>query len=384
MGMEESSTTAIGPAFFAKTSSGDDPAMCRFEAAIHTLTNKRTPSKNTPTRTPLGYHRRHHHQQQKAEPDNYKESLAFFCIDDRVYQVNLGKIESVEIKLPNTNEEHTTTTVTTTMMKPPCLIVQFDTCCFRIFSISNFFSENQFSVLNDQVSVLNAAKIRIEGLIMSDYRSQFPARFSDSTSPTGTSAGSSSEPGQKEYQEQQQQEEKNSQEHSEHSISEKEDDRSLERSVALTQKCQKSYNKSKESIEALQKLLEVHHPNAKKKAKPSTELRNTVSNLLASMANSMSSSFCTQSQLVESIQTHNQLITSCHNQVDDILKSVWPNLRPKKRARYGSSSTTKSEESEPRPPPPKQESIAHLKDIMKKHKQVITAKYTISLLPTRG
>jgi hypothetical protein len=342
-------TDALGPAFFIKSTDGEeefDPAMCKFEFAIHTA-SKKTPSpkskeRTTPSRTP-------------GTTAETKEFIGFFLIDERAYQVDLGKVKDVDLKMESDDT------------KPPSLVIQFSTCIFRIFSL--------IGIPADQFSVLNAAKTRILSLLI-DYISTFPVSHPDIISPRGSSAHNSSEPGQKEI-------DISHETTNEHMMNEDtERDKlgeSVEDCVALTQKCQVSYNQTREDLQTLRRLLE--HSSAGSKQKQShKEFRDTVSGLLNSMAGNMASSFCTRSQLSDAAVIRNEQINSYQSELEDILKTVWPNTRPKKRARLGDiNGKTPS-----LPQPSESESMANIKNIMAKHRQLIRSKYALALLPTRG
>lgn len=345
------SDTAM-PAFFNKSPNTDtkdfDPAMCKFEFTIHTA-HKKIPSPkrndtNTPSRTPLA-----------TVGVETKESIGFFYIDERPYQVDLGNVREVDLKMESDET------------KPPSLVVQFPNCTFRIFSMIGIHS--------DQFSVLNAAKTRILDLMI-DHISPFPLSYHDIMSPIGSVQNSSSEPGQKEI------------DISHETAKDRmiEDDtepedlgESVEDSAALIQRCQMSYNQTRENLQTLQCLL--GRPSARSnKEKANEEYRKKVSGRLNAIADNMGSSFCTRAQLFEATEVHNEQIHSCQLEVEEILKAVWPNIRPKKRARLGAI--------DPKMPPLPQhsqsESVASIKSIMAKHKELIRSKCSLAHLPTRG
>jgi hypothetical protein len=343
-------TDALGPAFFIKSTDGEeefDPAMCKFDFAIHTA-SKKTPSpkskeRTTPSRTPGGT---------TAET---KEFIGFFLIDDRAYQVDLGSVKDVDLQMESDDT------------KPPSLVIQFSTCIFRIFSL--------IGIPGDQFSVLNAAKTRILSLSI-DYTSPFPVTHPGIISPPGSSAHNSSEPGQKEI-------DISHETTSEHMMDEDtERDKlgeSVEDCVAVTQRCQVSYNQSREDLQTLRRLLE-HSSVGSKQKQSHKEFRDTVSGLLNSMADNMASSFCTQSQLSDAAVIRNEQINSYQSELEDILKTVWPNTRPKKRARLGDMNG----QTPSLPQISESESMANVKNIMAKHRQLIRSKYALALLPTRG
>ena len=337
--------SGLGPAFFLNGSVKDqetDPAMCKFEAAINIIANKKTPTKEEMPRTPLAF---------KGKVDvESKESIGFFYVEDRAYQVDLGEVMQVDVEL-SPNET-----------KPPCLLIHFSTCIFRIFSL--------LGMAADQFSVLNAAKTRLLALIASDYISTFPALNGDISSQSLGNTATSSEQGQKAELSQ----EKASEEG--YDASEK----PTERCIQITNTCHRSYNKTREDAQSLNRLLETIPESSRKKT--SSVDRNTISNLLNSMAENMSSSFCTQEQLSDAVQTHNKWMKTYHTELDEILSSVW--RRPKKRARLSGGSKDISSTLENQPQQPQEIIVAQINDIMAKHKEAIKGKYALSILPRRG
>lgn len=354
----------VGPAFFTKESLHDrdfDPAMCKFEAAINIITNKMTPNKNDLPRTPLAL-------KGKADSNESKTSIGFFYIEDRVYQVDLGGIIQVEVELSPDE------------LKPPCLLIHFSTCILRIFSL--------FGMAAEQFAVLNGAKTRLISLISSEYISSFPSSHGDITSPfLGSSQKSSSEPGQKQPEMMVRSED--GPDADSPPSSEKQNSKDCLEKCTEINKCQMSYQKSLEDLQSLNRLLETtrtpEQSSLRKRNSPSVD-RDTLSSLLNSMADNMSSSFCTQGQLSDSVQTHNQCIKTYHTELDQILSSVWTK-RPKKRARLSSGSTKQHDSSNAGNQPqqkPQDVLVAQIKDIMMKTKGAIKSKYALSILPRRG
>ena len=292
--------------------------MCKFEAAINIITNKMTPTKNDLPRTPLAL-------KGKVDSIESKASIGFFYIEDRVYQVDLGGIMQVEVELSPDE------------LKPPCLLIHFSTCILRIFSL--------FGMAAEQFAVLNGAKTRLLALISSEYISSFPSSHGDITSPyLGSSQKSSSEPAQKQPEIMSHHETRlKGGPDGESPSSEMQNSKDcLEKCIEVTNKCQVSYQKSREDLQSLNRLLETRIPeqsSPRKRRTPSVD-RETLSSLLNSMADNMSSSFCTQGQLTDSVQTHNQWIKTYHTELDQIFSSIWTK-RPKKRARLSSSGNTR-------------------------------------------
>jgi hypothetical protein len=345
--------------------------MCKFELAIHTATiatKKTTPTNDArfPRKfmTPSGsYHSK------AKDPSEVKESTVFFCIDGLVYQVDPGQIENVEVELDDNDAESG---------KPPCLLIQFTICTFRIFSI--------VGVSADQFSSLSGAKARFVNLLTADYVSPFPASTSILASPTGSNTHSSSnEPGQKDLSHdishrcERSQEEKASEDQK---IATEAAVDSSDTSEVIMQRCQASHSQARADLPSLEQALAV---SVGSERESSSSLRERIEGLLASVPDSVAASFCTHLQLVQAVQTQNKRIHEYHSELDGILQSFWPSMRTKKRARFGNSSGDRRlSAAERRPQRPADECIARTKELMKQHKEAIKAKYSLSLLPNRG
>eukprot|EP00980_Cylindrotheca_fusiformis_P009694 scaffold2142_cov190-Cylindrotheca_fusiformis.AAC.3 len=352
-----------GPAFFHKPNrEGVDPAMCPFEFAFH-MANKKSDHRTTPSRTPTTSMS----MMGGGGDMERNELLGFFYIDGKIYQVDFGMLKDVDVKMERDDA------------KPPSLVLQFPTCNFRIFCING--------IPADQFSVLNAAKNRMLTLLADYTASPFPLTADAMmmmVSPQGSSAAgqqhSSSEPGQKEpeishvtNEHQQMEEDANGQEMpemGEAAVAE-------EDSVAMTRKCLESYNQSRQDVHTLANLLERPPPSDDNQ---NEELRNKVTGLMNSMAENVGSSFCARDQLCEAARIHDEQIHSCRTKVEDLLKSVWPITRPKKRARHSNQPTTSTTITVP---PPFEETMTDIQSILDQHRTLLQSKYSLAYLPTR-
>jgi hypothetical protein len=340
--------------------------MCKFEMAIHTASvpNKRTSPSNNDSRFPRKFATPSRYYSKVKEPTEIKETTVFFKINENVYQVDLGQIEHLEVELGD-NEETS---------KPPSLLIQFTICAFRVFSMTG--------VAADQFSALNGAKTRLFSFLTSDYFSPFPANVRGLASPTGSSSApsSSNEPGQKEISRQMIEEEEKSMDQSNEKATVGESSETCSDSKA--QDCLDAYYEAREQLKSLERTLKLP---VKAERVSSSAMRDHVSATLNAVSENVASSFCTRSTLGQGVQTQKQRINEYHVELDGILKSYWPNTRPRKRARLSDDSAGRSISSAGRQPQlPPADCIARTKEIMKKHREALRAKYSLSLLPGRG
>lgn len=355
----------LGAAFFGKPRNEEDddfdPSMCSFELAIHTAT---VPNKKlSPTKNDTGLSRRFMTPSVKDKTET-KELSLYCCVDGAVYQIDVEQIQNVKSELNHDGE---------TSAKPPCLLIQFMACNFRIFTVSGLQS--------DQIAALNGVKTRLIDYLTSGNLTPFPVSSSVMTSPNGNNTPlSSNEPAQKDTPPRSEQEEGSS---SSECTSEKESNgNSIDSSEMILKQCQQAYSKAQVDLQTLEYALSL--PSISKEEFKTLQ-KERVCTLLTSIPDGISESFCTHVQLTQAVQTQNRRINDHHLEMDGILKSFWPNLRSNKRSRNGDCrGERRLSAADRRPQLPSDECIAKTNEIMKQHKETLMAKYSLSLLPNRG
>ena len=367
------SEETLGPAYFVPQKEDRelfDAAMCKAEMVLFT-TPKKTPlkmassSRSTPN---------NNKSPGRALEVEYKESIAFMFIDDRVYQMDLGKVKNVALKALEAGSH-----------QPPCLLMRYPNCAFRIFSLMGNGT--------DQYAILNTGKNEILSVLNGDMYRPFPTKDLDFlNSPmagsSGTNTGLNSEPGQQELALQHETVRLSSEDTSSRKSNSKPSDMvvvmvmdaTMEQCKAKTQKCQTCLNTARDGLQSLRRLLKSPQ---RSQAKSPQELRTTASNLLTSVANNVGASFaCTQEEVVTAARGLDQEMDSYQSQLDTLLKSIWPaNKRPKKRAR-GSNGNKRNVP--PLPQDVQDASIDQVEMLLAKHKQALRSKYALAMLPTRG
>ena len=179
-----------------------DPAMCKIDLIVHTVTRRSSASEEqqqqqqhdhnngtypTPPplktqNTPTPKKKRTNTPQTGAggqEDDHKLNDVAVILmarIDGRSYQIDLNRIRSIRstkesmtkknsrvAKTTGTTEETTTTTI-------PCLLLEFPSCCFRIFSASTLASRYEnYNGNNKNVDILfDSVRTKLERLVACD------------------------------------------------------------------------------------------------------------------------------------------------------------------------------------------------------------------------
>jgi hypothetical protein len=371
--LSEENQGSFGPAFFRRSISSEDddeeeeesdPAMCSFELVLFVAKAER--------KSPLhdGRFSRHPttaYQSRLKEAAEVQESALFFRIDRTVYQADLIQIENIEVEI-DTNEDG--------VSKPPCLLIQFSTCTFRVFSMDGFAA--------DQFSLLGGVKSRIVNVVTSDGICPFPTKFAPLASPNVSSGGhtSSNEPGQKQTTA------------GMGSLEEKSTDGKIEKQnstdsdsvdefVSKTNKSRTSLQQARERLETLQKVLALPVTSV---AGSTADLQEQMSELLTSVPESVAASYCTRLQISRALHAHNSKIKKYHSELHDISKAFIPSARARKRSRHSNN----IEENRVPPmtttckQPPAEVCISKTKELLRKHKEALRAKYALALLPSRG
>ncbi|CAJ1905627.1 unnamed protein product [Cylindrotheca closterium] len=375
----------LGPAYFVALAQNNnelfDAAMCKVEMVLFT-TPKKTPfqvPRNTPAKSPG-----------RALEMEFKESIAFLLIDDRIYQMDLGKIKNVELKALEAAGRNNKN-------QPPCLLMHYPHCAFRIFSLVGNDT--------DQYAILNTGKNEILSVINGDMYCPFPTKDSDLTSAispmlVGTSSTTTnSEPGQQELALQHEtarpssEDTTNSRKNSGSKASSEMAvvDTTVEQCNAKTKKCRACLTTAREDLQSLRRLLKSPPPpppppqssDTSSSTQSMQEIRTTASSLLTSVAENVGASFgCTQDEVVTAARGLDQEMDSYQSQLDTLLKTIWPaNKRPKKRARGHAG---KKRNVPPLPQDVQDASIDHVEMLLAKHKQALRSKYALAMLPTRG
>ncbi|KAL3945577.1 MAG: hypothetical protein SGBAC_000317 [Bacillariaceae sp.] len=362
------SEESLGPAYFVPSQKEQHPeafdaAMCKAEMVLFSTTRKKTPYKvslRTPNKSP----------KKALQEVEFKESVAFLLIDDRVYQVDFGKIKSVVLKAALEAGSN-----------PPCLLLQFDNCFFRIFSLVGNDD-------TDQYAILNTGKNEILNILNGDHYCPFPIKeLLNLTSPVGStiSTAPNSEPGQQDSALLQHETARPSSEDTRKSRSDMAVDTTIEQCQSKTQKCQTSLHAAREDLQSLRQLLKPSSSPHRKQSKSNEELRTAASGLLQSVADNVGSSFCTQEQVVTAARGLDKKMDSYRTQLDTLLKAVWPtNKRPKKRTRNNNGSSTSKRNAPPLSKDVQDASIDHVEMLLAKHKEALRSKYALAMLPTRG
>jgi hypothetical protein len=350
----------LGPAFFSNEQAHHDldPAMCKFEMAIYSSKPDTVASTSTfesPVTPAI-----------KSRTEQANETVVFFRVDDRVYQVDLGQIQSLNV-LHNEEREDAAP-------KPSCLLVRFSTCHFRIFSTSSGMVTAEY----DKISTLNSTMARLTSCL-SASNTPFPCGDSSLASPTGSSARSSStELGQREMS---RDADMMTHHHHEETPPAAKEETKEEAILKTIQRHQRAHAQSQQGLESLQHLLHLPQPPAGEE--PPSNLRDHASALLTAVADDWNSSYCSRAQLVQAAQAYDSRIESYQTQLDDVLTNFFPSSRPTKRSRTTNGSGRSIVPGD-KPKPTSDQVVACASDLIQQHKEAVQGRHALSLLPNRG
>jgi hypothetical protein len=357
----------VGPAFFSTNQAPQDldPAMCKFEMSIYsskpdTVASTRTITSTLESPSPMT-------PAIKSSTEQANETVVFFRVDDRVYQVDLGQIQSLDVLHSEESEDATP--------KPPCLLVRFSTCHFRIFSTSGMVSAEY-----DQISTLNSTMAHLN-LCLSASNAPFPCGNSSLASPTPSSAPSSStELGQREmYRDA----DMMPHPHQETPPPATTTTDAKEDAILKTiQRHQRAHAQSQQGLESLQQLL--HLPQPPVGEAPSSNLRDHASALLTAVADDYNSSYCSRAQLAQAAQVYDSRIQSYQTRLDDLLTNFFPSSRPAKRSRTTNGSGRSIVPEDKPKPTSSDQVVACASNLMQQHKEAVQGRHALSLLPNRG
>lgn len=179
---------SIGPAFFGKSHSDEnsfDPSICSLEAAI-VETTPASPAVSSSASTTLSISPR----TPTTTTIKQERMNLYFRIDKQgVFQVDCSRLKRITV-IPGVEKK--TDGQTTGKFLPPCLLFYFDSTCFRVFSMSACSGDANHDLLQTAFSKLKAVPTGDQAISFAEMCS------SELTTPTGSSAPSSLEPGQRE------------------------------------------------------------------------------------------------------------------------------------------------------------------------------------------
>lgn len=333
----------------------DDPAMCKVEVA--TVKNRR--SVGSPAN-------------QSIFEGKASDFLAvFFRFDGNVvYQVDSRKVVDIEIVLGTEEGEVKT---------PPCLLIQFESCLFRIFPLYDSFSSA------DQFSNLDAMKTRLAEAILSENAAPFPVMAPLVGSPLGSSRTNSLE---QQAQKQTSREISHFETNNDDINIEKKDSSETECSndiyTSITRK-RMSMKAAREGLEMIQTMLELP-PSSMSDA--SFDLQDQASKLLTSVPENLASSYCTKNHITTALFAQNSNIKKYRNGLREITKEFLPSGRTRKRSRRTLSSeesgTAPMEQTQTNKASSAEECVSRTKNLLLQHKEALWNKYNLALLPTKG
>jgi hypothetical protein len=348
----------LGPAFFSTEQAPQDldPAMCKFEMAIYSSSPDpaaRARTLESPVTPAI-----------KSSTEQANETVVFFRVDDRVYQVDLGQMQTLDV-LHNVESEDAAP-------RPPCLLVRFSTCHFRIFSTSGMVTAEY-----DQISTFNSTMRRLNSCV-SASNTPFPCADSSFASPTGSSHPSSStELGQREISRDADMMAHPHEETPPATTADAKEDAILKTIL----RHQRAHAQSQKGLESLQHLLHLPQPPAGEE--PPSNLRDHASALLTAVADDWNSSYCSRAQLVQAAQAYYSRIQSYQTQLDDVLTNFFPSSRPTKRSRTNNDSG-RSIVPPDKPKPTSDQVVSWASNLIQQHKEAVQGRHALSLLPNRG
>ena len=351
----------LGPAFFSTDQDPQnlDPAMCKFEMAIYSSRPDTAASASSTLESPMT-------PAIKNSTEQANETVVFFRVDDRVYQVDLGQIQSLDVLHHEESED--------AAPKPACLLVRFFTCHFRIFSTSGMVTA-EYSY--DQIATLNSTMTRLNSCV-SASNTPFPCGDSSFASPTGSSAPSSStELGQREISRDADMMTHTHEETPPATRTDAKEDAILKK----IQRHQRAHAQSQQGLESLEQLLHLPQPPAGEE--PPSNLRDHASALLTAVADDWTSSYCSRAQLVQAAQAYDSRIKSYQTQLDDVLTNFFPSSRPTKRLRT-SNGSARSIVPQDKPKLTSDQVVSLASNLIQQHKEAVQGRHALSHLPNRG
>ena len=375
-----------------------------------------------------------------------RESTIFLKIDQLVYQMDLSHVENVDIQSGESND-HTSIQEDSKSghSRPPSLLIQFgNACIFRIFSMKGV-TANNLSALQGFHHLL-VQLLTADDQVPSEFPhpyfigNAFLASPAGSSSNTTVGMSSSQEPGQRDFSRptetppssrmggdpnpsatskegsgdkaggslegtgeiagptsdgapeassKPQPQPQDGKRRSPVSPSTNSDQ------VSFIRIRQAAYEQSKRDLGSLNDLLILPSHSLgcmgqadHEKDRPEKRLRvlqDQANELLNSVPDNLSVSYCTQSQLQEAIQRQNDRIHELELELDGLVNSFWP-APTRSTGAIGTTGLSSLQPSTFRRSPQieSSECIKRANDLLQKHKEAIEEKVALLTLPTRG
>ncbi len=431
----------MGPACFASPRTGKalsdglegDPSICQFQLTIlppvnhdnkpsspgSVTTNGTSTTTSQSPKTPL----------RLANADAaFRRSIVaapkvFVRMDDKhCFRLDMRQLETLELQVPTEKNDETTT------QSPPCLLMMFQTCCFRIFSLKEDREGTQ-KELESAYHRLQACWERLsfqrEGMV-GVFPNDWTNSFGTSSGSSGGRGSSSNEAGQRNATTVATAGEQDKTPHDNPKVQEGEEDG---KAVSLMlRKRQTCYAKSREGLQSLNKVLDMpawiwerDDPKRRRLFSESNDdndaphvLREHLSDSLCSAADHLSASFwANRNEKHQVIQRHETEIQNYNDEMEQLLTEAFPRTH---RGRFPAATTATSPEAinKRRQPPPSPPGCSHstssspqagtpavtqdvnhgsaylrrrwllqAKETMKLQRQAIVDRHRLSLLPSR-
>jgi hypothetical protein len=362
-----------------------DPTMCKVELRLHT---EKLPERGMTTPVKKANRRNPSEIDDQTKETASDEVIVIAVIDGNSFQVDLNRMRSItssnqkgEINVSRggiDSTKETTTKNSTTSETTPCLILEFPSCCFRIFpsssplSLSSSSSQSPSLSMNasddatvtgnsndsqrrDDVTAFDLVQKKLKSILTLDYVRPFPLSYS------GLTASSDQNQNQK------------------NNNNSNNDDDTLECARMCLQSYSKSWNNFISFGDVLKKPVRSEQQCSTTASSMMTDsirekdFKETISQFMQTIPKQVSSSFIEVDQRETALNLYDEEIGQQNVAFDDIIREYWP--------KNSSSSSNKRRRVENQHNNNNVDYIGQFADILKEHKKLLKSKHELFLLP---